>query len=92
MSLTSQQLTDEVQNLVDTSGAVYIDEAVSILSWGGVEALRERCARFALDHKTPPLKLFVYQLALACATYPSVRFTKSQSDALVETSPTTTEN
>lgn len=90
MSLTVQQLTDEVQNIIDTSGACYIEEATHILSWGGVDALRARCVTLAAHPKTPPLKLFVYQLALSCAIYPSAR--PSQSDALAETSPTTTEN
>lgn len=87
--LTSQQLTEEAQNLVDTSGAVYIDEATHVLLWGGVDALRARCANLAANPKTPPLKLFVYQLALACTVYPSVKM--SQSEAPTE-APTQQEN
>ncbi len=93
MTLTSQQLTEEVQNLIDTSGACYIDEATHLLALGGIDAMRQRCITLTMHPKTPPLKLFVFQLALACAVYPSVRFSKPDSEALASpVTDTPTEN
>jgi hypothetical protein len=92
MTLTAQQLTEEAQNIIDTSGAVYIDEATHLLSRGGVDALRKRCVALAANPKTPSLKLFMYQLALACVLYPSIK--QSQSEALaapVTDTPVTSE-
>ena len=72
MPLTNDQLTDEVQDFVDTCGATYIEDAIDILSRGGIPELEAELARLRTAlHFHPPLKLFVFDLALACAKNPA---------------------
>lgn len=71
MSLTHQQLTEEMQDFVDTCGDTYIEDAIATLSRSGIAGLENEVARLKTAlHFHPPLKMFVYELALACAKNP----------------------
>jgi hypothetical protein len=85
-TLTTKDLTCELQDMIDTVGAIYVEDAVRVLASDGLPALE--AMRAAANPSRSPLLCAVLDLAIVCAKWPAPEWNKSYVRPMGVTPPT----